>query len=397
MKKLLSVTLSIFMLVCLTITGSAITDGVYTYEISNDEATILECNDYSAFGTLILPDKLGGYPLVHIGDSAIHDLTQVTAIKFPNTVKTIGARSFMMNAGLTSIEIPNSVISIGDNTFSGCSNIERIVLPDGLEKIGYLAFSSTAYYRNGDNWENNALYIGKHLISLKNKFEGDYTIKSGTLTIADSAFERCSKLTSVTLPDSIKNIGSTAFKNCQALTNISIPASVLNIYDDAFTGSAITDIYYAGNKSDWDKIKIGESNDLLFNATVHFADGSTSSVEQTPDGITVKVNGSKVIFDQPPVLESGRTLVPLRAIFEALGASIGWDDATQTVTATKDEIEISLQIGSDKMYVNEDVKTLDVPAKLISSRTMVPVRAISEAFGCNVDWVDATQTVVITQ
>lgn len=113
--------------------------------------------------------------------------------------------------------------------------------------------------------------------------------------------------------------------------------------------------------------------------------------------ITVKVNGNQIQFDQPPVLENGRTLVPLRAIFEALRAEVSWDGNTQTVTAVKGETQISLQIGSTRMYVNGNIKTLDVPAKLINSRTLVPVRAISEAFGCNVDWVQDTQTVVITQ
>lgn len=113
--------------------------------------------------------------------------------------------------------------------------------------------------------------------------------------------------------------------------------------------------------------------------------------------ISVKINGNYVQFDQPPVLENGRTLVPLRAIFEALGANVQWDGNTQTVTATKDGTKITLQIGSTRMYVNGNIKTLDVPAKLINSRTLVPVRAISEAFGCKVDWIQDTQTVVITQ
>ena len=114
--------------------------------------------------------------------------------------------------------------------------------------------------------------------------------------------------------------------------------------------------------------------------------------------ITVLVNGREVAFDQPPVIENERTLVPLRAIFEALGAYVSWDGGTQTVTATKGATTISLTIGSEKMIINNSrVAVLDVPAKIISDRTMVPVRAISEAFGCSVDWIGSTQTVVITE
>jgi len=132
--------------------------------------------------------------------------------------------------------------------------------------------------------------------------------------------------------------------------------------------------------------------------TFWFGNGGYVSEPKLPERtIEVLVNGTKVTFDQPPILENGRTLVPLRAIFEALGAKVDWNNSTQTVVATKGGTQISLQIGSTQMYVNGSVKTLDVPAKLINSRTLVPVRAISEAFGCKVDWIQDTQTVVITQ
>ncbi len=137
---------------------------------------------------------------------------------------------------------------------------------------------------------------------------------------------------------------------------------------------------------------------------IHTPSASTAPAEPEkpatpvkPQTITVKVDGKAVEFDQPPVLENDRTLVPLRAIFEALGATVEWEDATQTVKASKGDIAISLQIGSKDMFVNGTTKVLDVPAKLLNSRTLVPVRAISEAFGCKVDWEDATQTVIITQ
>ena len=130
-------------------------------------------------------------------------------------------------------------------------------------------------------------------------------------------------------------------------------------------------------------------------------EGTIESAVEAPEadaGITVNVDGEEVVFpDQKPILENDRTLVPLRAIFEALGASVEWDDPTQTVTATKGDITISLQIGSTDLFVNGTAKVIDVPAKLLNSRTLVPVRAISEAFGCTVDWDDATQTVIITQ
>lgn len=111
--------------------------------------------------------------------------------------------------------------------------------------------------------------------------------------------------------------------------------------------------------------------------------------------ITVKVDGKALKLDQPPVIQDGRTLVPLRAIFEALGAQVKWDAEAQSVIAEKRLDIISLVIGDNKLNINGDEKTLDVPAQIIEGRTMVPVRAISEAFGAKVDWNAATGTVTV--
>src|SRR5450830_813791 len=92
----------------------------------------------------------------------------------------------------------------------------------------------------------------------------------------------------------------------------------------------------------------------------------------------VVLDGQTISFDVPPVIENNRTLVPLRAIFEALGASVQWDGATQTVTATKSDTEITLIIGG-QAFKNGQPVSLDVPAKIIESRTMVPLRFVSEA------------------
>ena len=114
-----------------------------------------------------------------------------------------------------------------------------------------------------------------------------------------------------------------------------------------------------------------------------------------PTVITVQVDGQTLTLDQPPVIQDGRTLVPLRAIFEALGAWVVWDADAQSVTAEKHFNYISLTIGDNKLNINDTEKTLDVPAQIIDGRTMVPVRAISEAFGAKVEWNAALNTVTV--
>lgn len=114
------------------------------------------------------------------------------------------------------------------------------------------------------------------------------------------------------------------------------------------------------------------------------------------DDIKAKIDGQQIAFDVPPQLINDRTMVPLRAIFEALGATVEWNDDTQTVTSTKDGTTISLTINNPTMYVNGAAVTLDSPACLVRGRTLVPVRAISEAFGTTVDWISNENTVVIS-
>lgn len=113
------------------------------------------------------------------------------------------------------------------------------------------------------------------------------------------------------------------------------------------------------------------------------------------DSIGVQVNGEVLSFDVPPVIDQGRTLVPLRAIFEKLGAEIEWDAETKTITAVKESTEITLQIGEKNATCDGKVVVLDVPAKIVNGRSMVPVRFVSEAMNSVVDWDGATRTVVI--
>ncbi|OPX87110.1 MAG: hypothetical protein A4E53_02640 [Pelotomaculum sp. PtaB.Bin104] len=109
----------------------------------------------------------------------------------------------------------------------------------------------------------------------------------------------------------------------------------------------------------------------------------------------VILDGQALSFDVPPTIENGRTLVPLRVIFEALGADVQWDGSTQNITATKDGNEIQLIIGG-KAFKNGQEVPLDVPAKLINNRTVVPLRFVSEALGCKVDWEGANQRIYIS-
>lgn len=119
-----------------------------------------------------------------------------------------------------------------------------------------------------------------------------------------------------------------------------------------------------------------------------------AQVQAAPQ-ISVYIDGVRLYADQPPMMIRGRTMLPLRAIFEALDARVGWNQRAQTVTATKAGTTVVLKIGSKVATINDSNVTLEVPAQTIRGRTMVPVRFVSEALGEQVLWNSRTQTVTI--
>lgn len=126
-----------------------------------------------------------------------------------------------------------------------------------------------------------------------------------------------------------------------------------------------------------------------------------SQVKIVVDGTTLSSSGT--IIDE-------RTLVPIRDVSEALGATVNWNSASQRVTLSKpnvtinidgsvnyDDIDIVMVIGEKTILVNGEKFDIDVPAQIVGNKTMVPLREVSEWFGCNVEWNDATKTVNITK
>ncbi|MHB8918480.1 MAG: stalk domain-containing protein [Desulfocucumaceae bacterium] len=115
-----------------------------------------------------------------------------------------------------------------------------------------------------------------------------------------------------------------------------------------------------------------------------------------PEAIKVVINGSPLNMDVPPAIVNERTLVPLRAIFEALGAEVSWDQGTETVTGTRGSTTVILKINRPEAMVNGSARKLDVPPQIMEGRTMVPARFIAESLGSRVDWDGDSRTVIVT-
>lgn len=113
------------------------------------------------------------------------------------------------------------------------------------------------------------------------------------------------------------------------------------------------------------------------------------------DEISVTLNGQEIAFDVPPQLIDNRTMVPLRKIFEAMGAEVEWDNYTKTVTAVKGDERVIATVDNKNVYISGETKVLDVPPMIVDDRTLVPVRFVAESFGANVNWDEPTRTVII--
>lgn len=133
---------------------------------------------------------------------------------------------------------------------------------------------------------------------------------------------------------------------------------------------------------------------LLLLSTVFAQTAFSDEVEKS---INVKLDGVALTFpDQQPVIENDRVLVPVRAIFEGLGAEVGWIGETRTVTAVKQETAVAMTIGETVFTVNSEKKETDVAPKIVNDRTLVPLRVVSESFDCKVEWKNEERMVEIS-
>ena len=210
-----------------------------------------------------------------IGKLSFQYCQNLAEIHIPDSVTSIGDHAFWYCSGLTSVTIPDSVTSIGNNAFIYCSGLTSVTIPDSVTSIGSLAFNDCT-----------------SLTSV--------TIPNRVTSISSAAFAGCSGLTSVTIPDSVTSIGYRAFQKCSGLTSMTIPSSVTSIGNCAFQScSSLTDVYYGGTKEEWDAITVGDYNEPLTDATIHYE--SSPVITYT---VTFDANGGSV---SPASLSAART------------------------------------------------------------------------------------------
>ncbi|MBK5246457.1 MAG: N-acetylmuramoyl-L-alanine amidase [Peptostreptococcaceae bacterium] len=169
-----------------------------------------------------------------------------------------------------------------------------------------------------------------------------------------------------------------------------------NLYCPSF----IFEVGFMSNPDDYEWLLMEENQkvvgEAIGQATVEWFETLNTMDAYDQNSIKIFVNGEKLAFDVEPFIESRRTLVPIRRIFEAFGAVVTWDEQTQTAAVRKGNDNISFTINNNVAVINGVNEQMKVAARIVDGgRTVVPLRFLSEALGYNVEWDGVTQTIKI--
>ncbi len=224
----------------LTVIPDEAFDGCSSLRTVNFPDTLKEIRSDAFCGTdlteFIAPDSL-----TNVWAYAFKDCGALSAVELKN-VRSVGDGAFESCTALRSIRLSDKMTELSDHIFDGCSSLADIDMPDNPIAVSFSVFNGTAYYNEPSNWENGVLYVDGYLIAVSKDFAPltEYTVKDGTIVIADDAFSGVgysSKLKKMTLPTGLYRIGKYAFSKLFSLTEINIPDTVRSIGYGAFSGT----------------------------------------------------------------------------------------------------------------------------------------------------------------
>lgn len=177
-------------------------------------------------------------------------------------------------------------------------------------------------------------------------------------------------------------------------SNIAFSADGIYWYDFPLTNHVYVEAVY---ENPTDIIIKGKLDNEYIYYSVGKSQLNAAVFQSYEDSVYVRIDNKILGFDTPPVIEDGRTLVPMRFLFERIGANVDWDAATRTALASLNGTEISFAVDNICARVNKASVTMDVPARLIDGKTMVPLRFLSETLGYDVTWDAETRTAIINR
>ena len=225
----------------LNIPGLVCKENDYTYTISSEKATITK---YTGSDTaIILPEKLGGYPVTAIGENAFKDNKTLQTVLCSGAITTLGEHAFTGCVSLATVTLPNALTVIHRWAFDGCTALESIVLPDSVTTIGYRAFADCIKLTSINiplNWTTVSTWNGGDIFRGCVKLTS-LTVPEGITALPNYAFEDCNYLQTITLPSTLTSIGKNAFSGCTALNNVDVPAGTTSLDEHAFSGCTSLD------------------------------------------------------------------------------------------------------------------------------------------------------------
>ena len=257
-------------------------------------AEVMENEGYE--GDIIIPETVvsngATYRVTSIRQHAFRKCTSLTSITLPDSIATIARGAFNGCSSLTAIVIPDSVTSIGHKAFAGCTSLKleptqeiemsnfkyRLLMHNHLAMVVDCYGEPEAIDVPSEIHHEGVIYrvtsIGDFAFNVCSSLRA-ITIPDGVISIEYRAFFGCQSLTNITIPNSVKSIGTEAFYDCSSLTSIVIPDSVTSIEWWAFCGcKSLTDITFQGTIAQWNKIKLRENwKDEVPATVVHCTDG----------------------------------------------------------------------------------------------------------------------------
>lgn len=385
-------------------------------------------------GNIVIPESVS-----EIGSNAFYQCENITSVRLPENLTYLGGEAFRNCKSLESINIPYAITeTIPRDTFWNCDSLTNVEC-DNITSAVYSATAETPWNlslaeNSGEDFfiingelkkyngtDRNPVIPDSVTIIGSNSFEhaeiDSVTIPSSVETIEAAAF-LSSTLKSIVIPDTVKELGSMAFGECRELTSVIIEGDCkmgsnmflgcdslakkdvqlpdgVTLRGDAFPngdydGSLPTDI----STPDATPLPT-EDPDATPRPTASASatpepEQPTLTVSTAGEDIEVFLEDEKVIFPdaQPFVDGADRTQIPIRALGEMLGFTVGWNGETLTATLSNELTRITIKIGENTLDKNGDIIEMDTAAVVIDDRTYIPLRFVGEAFGYDVEWAE---------
>lgn len=226
------------------ITEQDVTDGWNHSKSAMTDASIGDCVSGITSGAFSGCTKLSAVTMSDsvelIDQGAFSGCTALSGITFSSGLTTLDTYAFQGCTALSSVTLPNSVVVIGSNVFTNCSNLSSVNIPNGVTTIGAAAFSRTKISDIAIPDTVNS--IGGGVFASCGQLSGVTFGRNIAITsIPNSAFEYCTSLSSITIPDDVTTIGASAFTNCTSLSNVEMPILLRTIGIYAFYGCTALD------------------------------------------------------------------------------------------------------------------------------------------------------------